>query len=87
MKISRLVTLLLMISFFACNNANQSDDHGHEHGPDGEHLHEHGEEGHTHDDHHEQEVFEVGKDTMKMDSLSEGKHKEDHTHGDHSHNH
>lgn len=86
MKVLKLFMIIAIVAFFSCKNSNNNNEHGHEHGPNGEHLHDHGEDGHTHDERHEQEVFEIGKDTIKVDSVQQEKHH--HNHGDgHSHLH
>ncbi len=63
--------VIVLITFLSCNNSNHdpSHNHGHDHGPNGEHLHDHGVQGHTHDTHHKQEVFELEKDSLKIDTI------------------
>lgn len=72
------------IYLIGCTNQS-NDDHGHDHGPNGEHLEE-GTHEHDHDEdhgheHHEQEDFVVNQDTTVVNEAEETDH------GDHDHKH
>ncbi|MDX2359394.1 MAG: hypothetical protein QNK23_01215 [Crocinitomicaceae bacterium] len=90
--------IIITIAFYLVGCTTDShDDHGHDHGPDGEHLEE-DQHGHEHDedegdshDHHEQEDFIVEQDTADIQNIEEIEehthHDDEHDHSEHTHEH
>jgi ABC-type nickel/cobalt efflux system permease component RcnA len=87
MKLSQILLSISLLAIISCTN-NKSKN-GHDHGPNGEHL----ESSETnHDTKNKQEVFEIKKDSVQIDSLKNNTPKEDenkaHKHSDgHEHSH
>lgn len=88
MKKIAFILITSAIYLVGCST-DSTDNHGHEHGPNGEHMqdgdHGHSDHGHNNDDshhgkHHEQEEFVVSEDSTEA-SMSHGDHN------DHDHQH
>lgn len=74
MKISKiLIASSLVLALASCGKEKSSEDHGHEHGPNGEHV----EEGHAHEA-TPQEEFTVEEDTTHTHTHENGETHDDH---------
>jgi hypothetical protein len=88
MKVLQIAVTISLLAIISCSDKSKND-HGHDHGPNGEHL----ESSETnHDTKNKQEVFEIKKDSVQIDSLKNTTPKEDenkaHKHSDgHEHSH
>jgi len=100
MKKVTFIILTSAIYLIGCTTET-TDDHGHDHGPNGEHIEEEA-HGHDHVQEHEQESFvvendsaivqgieEIEHDSSNVKNAEEIKHHDDHghDHGDHDHQH
>jgi hypothetical protein len=88
MKKLTFIILVSSIYLVGCTTKT-TDNHGHDHGPNGEHLEE---DAHGHDEnheHHEQEDFVIEQDSNAIKSVEGTNHKEQHAHDhvDHDHQH
>ncbi|MFT5513668.1 MAG: hypothetical protein ACI8SE_002077 [Bacteroidia bacterium] len=88
MKLSNIIAALTLFTFISCANS-ANNDHGHDHGPNGEHLDDMVD---SSDGSHKQESFEIKEEASKVDSAKNDEHPKSehhsHTHSDgssHSH--
>ena len=73
MKLSQIAATISILAIISCSDKSKND-HGHDHGPNGEHLES---SATNHDTKNKQEVFEIKKDSVQIDSLQNTTQKED----------
>lgn len=88
MKKAAFILFLSSIYLIGCTET--TDDHGHEHGPNGEHLE--ADHGHDHEEqeNHDQEDFVLDESAQPVEEIPEipdTEEKHEHKDGSHSHKH